>query len=233
MKKLLEHCFLLIALSLVSGSVGGEALPGEPLNELRYFPEHSSSVVWVRGSSTVNEWECVQNQLGGLIEANVSPSSLVEALEQMLHDRSGTSASPPPIENLEAQIWIQVDANGLICGSSRMKRDLLNAIRAKDHPTIDYQFQTLVALPEVKHTSEGSFLKLRSRGSLSLGGETENVEHTTEVRLIEGSTIELRGRIALNMSDFNIKPPSALLGLIRAHDSFDVEYRVRIETADL
>lgn len=131
---------------------------------------------------------------------------------------------------LNSQIAVTIDANGFDCGNGRMKRDLMNAIRADEYPSIKYWYTQVEEVSVLTGDDTGPYLQLKVRGELLFGGERRETVHTSQLWLDEDSSIQVKGCLDLEMSDFGIKPPTAFLGLIRTDNNFQVGYHIKIET---
>jgi len=238
MKDLVRRASILFGLALL-GAPGWGEVPSQgfevPFQGFEggqlYLLHQASSDIRVRGTSTVNRWACVQNTLGGLIAVDLDRQTLLDRIAGLLEESSESGEGLSNLEgDVDAEIWVQVDAKGLDCNNGRIKKDLLEAIRAKAHPTIDYHFEALVEAPKLGRDEHGKYLEVKSRGMLSVGGKDRKTEHMTEVRLEGAASIELKGQINLRMSDYDIEPPTAFFGLVRADNSFQVEYHIVIDT---
>jgi polyisoprenoid-binding protein YceI len=65
-------------------------------------------------------------------------------------------------------------------------------------------------------------------GSLTIAGteKTVNMDVVTK-RLTDGS-LRADGELALKMTDFGVKPPTALLGTLRTHDDVKVKFQLSL-----
>ena len=102
------------------------------------------------------------------------------------------------------------------CGSRPMNRDLYRALAADAHPSIEFVLDGAEALaPEAR---PGAWVPVRATGTLRIAGAARRLTIRAEGRRQADGRVALRGRQALRMTDFGVRPPSHALGLVRAHD---------------
>lgn len=117
--------------------------------------------------------------------------------------------------SLAAEITIPVQ--DFDCGFGPMNRDLRRALRAREHPSIVFELGSADVLSE--GAESGTWVGVRTSGTLRLAGASRPVTLSAEGRRLPDGRVELRGHHPLRMSDFGVEPPSHALGLVRAHDS--------------
>ena len=61
-------------------------------------------------------------------------------------------------------------------------------------------------------------------GTITLAGEQRPVTVTAQGQRMDDGLVRIQGRHALRMTDFDIEPPTGLLGLVRAHDDIVVRF---------
>ena len=156
------------------------------------------SRLWIEGASNVNEWTC---------EAGTMDGSAAIVQENGASQPSATLSVP--VESFD-------------CGRERMNRDFIEALKASDYPEIVYEL-TEAEVIEPSSAPDGWHL-LRVRGKLTLAGSTRVVETEAWGRQTDEGTFRIRGNKALTMTEFGVKPPVALLGLVKAYDRIDVHF---------
>jgi hypothetical protein len=106
-----------------------------------------------------------------------------------------------------------------------MERDLYRTARADNHPEMTFRLYTL----EFLSPPSGNAFTVRTVGALGLAGREQVVRVDARVERLPGGLLRLRGRKALRMTDFGIEPPSAMFGLIRAHDDLAVRFDLVVD----
>ncbi len=188
----------------------------------------SPAEIELHGSSNLHRWTCTGSEVKGLVTANIPPAELSRILQVWMHGDSETLEVGRHEPDVNVHIWLEVYPRDLDCPSRRMRLDLLRAIQVDQYPSITYWFSELIEPPTVVDLDTERTFELKVAGYLSLAGERRRNEHTAKVRQLDSSTLELSGKLYLNMKDFGIDPPTALMGLLRAHEEFDVAYRFTV-----
>jgi polyisoprenoid-binding protein YceI len=97
----------------------------------------------------------------------------------------------------------------------RMRRDVLETAA---FPVITFQAERIEAHPLAPGRD-----RVRIEGRLSLHGVVNRHRIEAELRVLDGS-VRLLGEFALRMSDFRIKPVSALAGAIKLKDEVRLKF---------
>lgn len=217
---------LLVVLS-IGYSVGALAQEFRSDSDFLVLKPRDDAEVHLSGTSTLHQWDCKARELQGALLTNVSYSALGETVTAYLDGRV-----PNRPDGGEMHIWLEVRPENLDCDNRRMHRDLNRAVKADTYPQIEYWFTGIEGTPEMVDSEGAPALRIRVFGELSLAGETRELAHDATIRLLDRGVLEASGELELHMADFGIEPPTALLGLIRAHPEFTVRYRLEIPLED-
>ena len=208
----------------VTGLVAGLALlsPSVCHAQLQYVPSGDSRV-WIEGTSTVNDFTCSTQQIEGhaWLGLQVQKQSTPAAESRTALDTTGSQSSPAS----EAPVVrARVPVRALDCGKRRQNEDLYEAMKASEHPTIRYEIvkAEVVAAPD---TSRDHYV-VDAIGHLTIAGETRTVRLTLDGRRLDDGHIHARGSLPMQMTNFNVDPPTAMLGLIRVRDSITVHFDI-------
>ena len=229
MKTRIYHRLKLVGTCLLTGVLFASVeTVGRDL--FRYPLKEASAQIWVRGTSTLGKWDCSQHGIKGFAQFNTSADQMHDQLAELLTSPAPEDADASEWQRHHSDVRVAIDANGFDCENNRMKRDLVEAIRAEQHPTIDFRFTRLDGVSVHVDESRGPYLDLTIRGQLLFGGVECETVHKSSLWLNGDSTIVVTGTLDLQMSDFGINPPSAVFGLIRSQDRFQVDYNIELET---
>ncbi len=114
------------------------------------------------------------------------------------------------------QLEFTVAVKSIKSGKSGMDKKTYEALREADHPTISYNL--ISAIPQSDNT-------VTSTGELTIAGKKRKV--TMEVNYeIYPSIVEFRGELTINMSDYEISPPTALMGTIKTGDEVTIRFSI-------
>ncbi len=184
-------------------------------SQLTYVPDQLSRL-WIEGRSNINEFECQANQY--FAEATlIDDNDPIELLQQI-------------DERVFMQVEIRVD--GFECGRSRMNQDLQKALKSSEYPEITFTFNsaTILNIPDVN--SDDNAFEMEVRGFLTVAGNTREIHFTTRAYFVETYRIRAIGKTTIRMSDFDVEPPTALMGLIKAEDELTVHFDLYANETD-
>lgn len=150
---------------------------------------------WIDGTSSVNSFTC----------------------ESRAADGYGVLAGRNDVSQAKVEVVLPVVS--FDCGRQRMNEDFYNALEMKQHPTIRYLLDTAEVI-----TSQSDRYTLRTTGRLTIAGEQQSVVLDVQAQRLPGGRFRAEGSKAMRMSDFGIEPPTAMLGLIKAHDRIVVRF---------
>jgi polyisoprenoid-binding protein YceI len=105
-----------------------------------------------------------------------------------------------------------------------MDNNLYKALKADDAPEISYILATFDVVPG---TEKDSFT-VKAVGALTVAGTEKTVNmDVTAARLPDGG-VRAEGALALLMTDFGVKPPTALLGTLRTDNKITVKFSLLV-----
>lgn len=121
------------------------------------------------------------------------------------------------MESLEA-LSFSVDANSIKSGKRIMDNKTKGALEAKDYPQITFEF---ISLEGIENDT------VWVKGNLSLAGVTKEVMLTGAYEFGENGSVWVSGSQPVDMEDYNIKPPTAMMGALKTGKDVEVAYRIR------
>ena len=123
-----------------------------------------------------------------------------------------------PVASLHSQSW-------------GMLRDVLRALRADTFSHIYYEFLEIEEIRMKRADRSDAEVEMRTKGVLSIGGQDCIVSLNVVAARTTSDTIHLVGSTEIRMSDFNIDPPSRLLGLIRASNEVEIGFQLYVKSS--
>jgi len=200
---------LLVVLALACAAVPASSqAPAPAPAAVRLGP---GSTLWIQGGSNVHEWE----------------SRTTQPTVKLLRDAS--SADPTDVAALDA--WLRGGGlKGLDLGvplatmhskkGSTLDKNLLKALKAEQNPEITFHLtQAKVGEPS------GDSLSVSADGVLRIAGRERPI--TVAGRLVRSEAgVWLNGSHGLRMSEYDVKPPTMMLGTMRVHDSVSVYFKL-------
>lgn len=115
------------------------------------------------------------------------------------------------IEGLTFNVLVE----GIKSGKGGMDKKTYDALNEKKHPNIVFK------LNEIAEINADSLI---ANGSLTISGKTNEIQMTVGYELLEDGTITFKGSKALKMTDYNVDPPTAMLGTIKAGNEVEVHF---------
>ncbi len=124
------------------------------------------------------------------------------------------------------QAELTIPVKEMHSGNAKLDDKMYDALGADDHPNILYRLtgDTIVA------GSRADTLTLLTSGILSVGGKEKVIELPLVLTRDRDSTVHVRGRRDLLMTDFGIEPPSMMLGLLKTDDKVIISFDVRLRS---
>jgi hypothetical protein len=162
------------------------------------------SVVRIDGRSNVHRWSCAADS----IEVMVATQPAVV-----------TSGVPEPLRVMDAEVRIPVAA--LACGDNLMDRNLRTALRADSNPTIVYRAISFETTP-----ADSGRLHIVASGTLSVAGVSRPVSIVVTATPFANGMFRATGTVPLRMTDFGVKPPTALFGILRGRNDVVVQFQI-------
>jgi len=105
-----------------------------------------------------------------------------------------------------------------------MDNNLYKALKADDAPEISYILGTFDVVPGATTDS----FAVKAVGALTVAGTEKTVNmDVTAARLPDGG-IRAEGSVPLLMTDFGVKPPTALLGTLRTDNKITVKFSLLV-----
>lgn len=187
---------------------GASSAIAQSTETIRIDPQ-SGSRVWIEGGSNLRNWSCAAQAFDARVELEVA---------------NRTRADTGTLAGLVQRVSVQVAVRDLKCGNRKMEKDLYRALKAEDASTPTYILATFSAVPGTPRNG----MTVDTEGTLSVAGvERPSRARITLERLTDG-TVKARGAVPLLMTDFGVKPPTGLFGLVRSKNEVTVKFELII-----
>jgi polyisoprenoid-binding protein YceI len=164
----------------------------------------------IDGTSTVHDWTVESKLISGSMELTGDfPSDLnVDAVPAI----SGT----PKVD-------VKISCRSLKSGKSVMDQVMLTAMKADDHPWINYSLKSLA--PSKAERKSGDALGYDATGDLTVSGVKKEIKMPVSISPTEKG-LQIEGKVKVKMSDFGIDAPAPkiALGLIKTGDEVDLTF---------
>jgi len=207
---------LILALLIVSSRSALGQMPTEFVQTAPMMSYHivPSSTLEIHGTSSVNSFEC--------------NAEVIREVHNQSDPIQGTGFTVPGVS-------IVIPVHELDCDNRRMNKDLRDALKAEEHPEIRFDVVRIILVPgnEANADMESDIdPSVTVEGRLSLAGVTREVRVEVESDLDEALRLHGRGSLDLKMTDFDVEPPTALFGLVKARDEITIHFHLVAELTD-
>ncbi|MEQ9310253.1 MAG: YceI family protein [Balneolaceae bacterium] len=155
----------------------------------------------INGTSNVNDFECIY-------EDPIRTDTLTYSVE--------FEETSVKLEGDDLTLKIE----SFDCGKRGINRDFRKTLKSDVYPNIDIELLSVVSQ---------SNIPALANVATTLGGITK--EYTVELKdyTFENGIATVSGTNTINMSDFNISPPTALFGLIKVKNQIEINFNLIIE----
>ena len=111
-----------------------------------------------------------------------------------------------------------VVAEEINSGKGGMDKRIDDALKVKKHKNITF------VLTEITEMNAST---LMASGDLTIAGVTKNVQMEVAYELQPDGTITFNGKQNIDMTEFDVDPPTAMFGTIKAGEMVDVEFNAK------
>lgn len=193
---------LALALAASFVLVGGVAA-GELFRVVRLTLQPESELT-VSGTSSVHDWSCAAGEI------------LAELRVRVPDARPGADV-PDAID----RVTVGIPVAAIDCDNGTMNGKLREALKADAHPRIEFRMDRYEIVRDP--SSEASFVVVAS-GDLTIAGTTRPVDLQVRAEDSGSGGLRITGLTQILMTDFGVKPPTAMLGLLKAHDRVTIQF---------
>jgi polyisoprenoid-binding protein YceI len=165
------------------------------------------SKLWFEGTSNLHGWSCTAEKFDAVIELDAA------AVAEL------ATATPKVLKRVE----VKVPVKALKCGHGGMDDNLYKALKADDTPEISYILATFDAAP-----GEAEGFTLKTNGTLAIAGKENKLTMNIVATRLPDGTVKATGVVPIKMTDFGIKPPTAMFGTLRTGDEVKVNFALTI-----
>jgi polyisoprenoid-binding protein YceI len=159
----------------------------------------------VSGTSTLHEWESEVTKVEWTGTLKVTGNTLTEVKDVLVKI---------PVTSIKS-------TKGKI-----MDNKTYEAFNHEKYPTIQYK------LTSAKVTGAGSDYTITATGNLSMAGATKPIEMVVKAKVQPNGEVILTASKKLNMKDFSMETPTAMMGTIKVGEEVTVAFQLTLNTND-
>lgn len=201
-----------VCLILLAGSLPAVAQNGSGSVEIE-----EGGALWITGSASVVDYRCEAEKLSG-------NGSIENAEEPRNSLRDGG----------EVVLRVSIPVHSLDCGKRKMNRDMYEALKTDRYDTISYRLlEANTPQEDSLGLMDKQWIDIHTRGILEIAGVSDTTEVIVQGKLLGPDRLQVRGEKRVDMNAHNIRPPTAMFGLIRADNILTVHFNVTVRLSDL
>lgn len=156
----------------------------------------------ISGISNVNEFHC--------LSINYEGQDIMKETCMEIDDRSSLSGE------------IIMKSVGFDCHNAIMTNDLVKTIKAHEYPEIGIRF---IGLQQDHYNTD----LLSGDVKITLAGKSKTYRISCLIKDESAQRKHLEGSCIFRFSDFDLEPPSKLLGAIRVKDTMSVDFHLKLQ----
>lgn len=166
------------------------------------------SKLWIEGTSNLHAWSCKAEKLEAAVELDKTAAAQLHA------------APPKALKRVE----VKVPVKSLKCGHGTMDNNLYKALNADATADVTYILATFEAVPGETNDT----FALKTVGTLSVAGrENKLTMDVIAIRMPDG-TMKATGMVPIKMTDYGIKPPTAIFGRLKTGDEVKINFELTL-----
>lgn len=122
---------------------------------------------------------------------------------------------------------VKIPVRSLKSGKKAMDDKTYASIDEEKNPNIIFQLTEPTSIKIIDKDIE-----ITLTGNLTLAGETKKISIKMTVKITEAGDYQFKGSVPLKITDFKIKPPTAVFGTLKTRDAvtalFDITYSMHL-----
>lgn len=166
----------------------------------------TATTMTVTGSSTLHDWTSDVHTVNGYVEVpekmiskgKIKKGELIKAVKIIV-----------PVVSI-------ISPRG-----ATMDKKTYNAFKSEEYPEIVFELKD-IPITEVV----GSSFSVLAYGNLEMAGVTKQVQFPVEGKVISSDKMSFTGAYKLNMTDYEMEPPSAMFGQIVTGEEVEIKFEL-------
>ncbi|MCK5104274.1 MAG: YceI family protein [Cyclobacteriaceae bacterium] len=160
----------------------------------------------VSGTSTLHDWTSEVKTVTGTVEVG----------KKMISKGKAKKGDAINIVRIVVLVKSIISARG-----ATMDKKTYAALKSDEHPEIIFELND----NEVS-TVSGDTFTVNARGDLTIAGIKHQVEFPVEGKIISAEKMSYTGSYKLNMTDYEMEPPSAMFGQIVTGEEIEIKFEL-------
>jgi hypothetical protein len=217
----------LIALVAFVGLLMTAPLRASDTSTVFSIKNDENNKVIIEGSSTVRDWSCQTDTIAGRMEFFISRAELLDLVErwQDTPPENGRQSDMKLPTRKPPVVKIKIPIESFDCGRAAMNEDMYQALKSDVQPDISYLFY---GVDEFIDSADEKNFRIATEGGLAMAGQAHTVTFPVTLERVGELTFRVRGTIDTTMKQFDVTPPTAFFGLIKAYNDISIQFRLTV-----
>lgn len=125
-------------------------------------------------------------------------------------------------------LTLTIPVNQISSDNSLLTRNIHNNLKANEFSAITFRLGEVISI-----TKEQNFRYITALGTIVAAGNSHHVNLLVKAEITTCGNLRFSGTNNMLMTDFNITPPTAMLGTFRSHDEILVRFNVTFTPTNL
>jgi len=206
-----KYTFTILALLAASAAQTPAQTPAANKANSVALVVREDSRLWIEGTSNLHEWSCKATKLDATI--SVDPTWETEV-----------ASSVTNLATLMKRVDVQIPVQSIKCGKDKMDKLMYEALKAKEAESVSYIAGSFEATPG---ETKDSFI-VHTTGTLRIAGKENPVRMDVRAERLPDGTVRAQSELPILMTDYGVKPPTALLGTLRTGNRVTVKFELLV-----
>lgn len=123
-------------------------------------------------------------------------------------------------------LTFNIPVNSLECHNKLMLNDFRKMLKADEYPVVTIGIDT-PEFEEILTQNESSSIPME----VTLSGITQKLYSSYSIQTTSPDLQTLTGNVTIRLSDFSMKPPQKMMGLVKLSDEIIINFKILIKTA--
>jgi polyisoprenoid-binding protein YceI len=171
------------------------------------IPVAPESQLWIEGTSNLHGWSCKATTLDASVFVDSTATDLATAVPGALR-----------------RVEVKVPVKEIKCDHGGMDGRLQKALKADQDPEISYILASFTTSGETPNS-----FTLHATGRLTVAGVEKPIDFQVEAERQKDGSVVATGTVPILMTAYDVKPPTAMLGMLRTGDQVEVKFNLVID----
>lgn len=205
---LLKITLLALSITVLESATYQPIIPPENARAILYSFGNNSQLA-VIGKTNINTFSCFSKE-------RFSQNKLFYQVDK------ATSS----VQFLDTRLLLQISE--MDCGGAMINKDFQKTLKAKQYPFIELNLMEAINLDCNTLEECGNWIFFKTKTNITLNGQTREEEIPVHVLKKNEKSYQITGTKTIELKDFEIEPPTALMGMIKVQNSIKIDFDLEI-----